>query len=215
MVNNKTFLSSVGKKIFMSLTGLFLSLFLVVHALGNSTTFWGRESFNSYAAHLHSLGPLIPFFEIVLLTVFLIHIFLGITLFLENNDARPIRYSVSKASGGRTPGSRTMPYTGIIILLFIGVHLANFHFTDHSLPIAELVKNTLSTPIYGLFYIIAMAALALHISHGLWSLFQSLGVNHPKYDGLLKNGSLTLTVLLSGIFILIPICALTLANFLM
>jgi succinate dehydrogenase / fumarate reductase cytochrome b subunit len=214
MTLSQTIRSSVGQKILMAVSGAMLSLFLLVHGLGNSTTFFGSEAFNSYAEKLHSLGVFVSLFELGLLAVFLLHIFLGITLFLQNNQARPVRYQVEKSSGGRTLGSRTMPYTGVVILIFIVVHLVNFHFTDHSIPISDIVKNVLSQPVYAFFYISAMAVLAIHISHGFWSLFQSLGINHPKYNAALRNGTLGAAMLLSAVFILIPLCTLLIKEFL-
>lgn len=215
MTLSQTLRSSVGQKILMAVSGAMLSLFLFVHLVGISTTFFGSEAFNSYTEKLHSLGVLVSFFEVGLLAVFLLHIFLGITLFLQNNQARPVCYQVEKSSGGRTLGSRTMPYTGVVILIFIVVHLVNFHFADHSIPISDIVKNVLSKPAYAFFHISAMAVLALHISHGFWSLFQSLGINHPKYNATLRNGTLGAAILLSAIFILIPLCTLLIKEFLL
>ncbi|GAH14547.1 unnamed protein product, partial [marine sediment metagenome] len=107
-----------------------------------------------------------------LLTLFLIHILTGVILYFENLGARPSRYSVDTSEGGRSWGSRTMPYTGAIILVFIIVHLMNFHFTDKSVLIADLVRELLSRPGLAFFYIFSLVALALHLSHGFWSLFQ-------------------------------------------
>lgn len=214
MTLGQTVRSSVGQKILMAVSGAMLSFFLLVHGIGNSMTFFGSEAFNAYAEKLHSLGVLVPLFELGLLAVFLLHIFLGLTLFLQNNQARPVRYQVEKSSGGRTPGSRTMPYTGVVILIFLMVHLVNFHFTEHSIPISAIVRNVLRQPIYALFYISALAVLALHISHGFWSLFQSLGLNHPKYTATLRNGTLGAALLLSAVFILIPLCTLLIKEFL-
>ena len=197
----------------MAISGTMLSLFLLVHGAGNSTLFLGRDSFLSYAEKLHSLGVLVSLFEISLLAVFLLHVAVGIALFLQNNAARPVRYQVDKSAGGRTPGSRTMPYTGVVILIFIVVHLLNFHFTDHSIPIADIVKNVLSQPLTALFYMAAMAVLCLHISHGFWSLLQTFGINHPKYNSALRNAALALALLLAALFILIPLFTLSIQDF--
>ncbi len=195
--------SSVGKKYIMALTGFMLGGFLLVHAAGNTSIFWGRHAFNSYAEHLHSLGFLITIAELVLLTIFLLHIITGISLFLQNLGARDSRYAVQKSAGGRTWGSRTMPYTGLAILAFILMHLINFHFVDHHQPIADIVKPVLSNPLYSLFYGTAMFVLGLHVSHGFWSIFQSLGINHPKYNSLLRCISWIGCILIAGIFIAI------------
>jgi len=207
--------SSIGKKSVMAASGLLLSFFILTHLLGNSFSFWGRDAFNAYAERLHSLGPFIHVFEAGLLALFLIHIITGVLLYWENLQARPARYSVNTSEGGRTWGSRTMPYTGAIILVFIIVHLMNFHFTDKSVPIADLVRRLLSRPGLGLFYIFSLGALALHLSHGVWSLFQSIGLNHEKYNALLRKGALAFSILVGAVFILIPLLALVSRSFLL
>ena len=207
--------SSVGKKSIMAASGLLLSLFLLTHMLGNSVSFLGRNAFNTYAERLHSLGVLVYIFEIGLLTLFLIHIITGIILYLENLQARPSRYSVNTSEGGRSWGSRTMPYTGAIILVFIIVHLMNFHFTDKSVPVADLVRKLLSSPSLAFFYIFSLVALALHLSHGFWSLFQSIGFNHEKYNPLLLKGALVFSILMGAVFILIPVLTLVSRSFLL
>ncbi len=199
----QTCTSSLGKKYIMAITGLMLGGFLLVHAAGNSSIFWGRSAFLSYAEHLHSLGPLIPVAEIILLSIFLLHVITGITLFLQNLMARADRYAVSKPAGGRTWGSRTMPYTGAAILLFILMHLFNVHFIEHNLPIADTVNDILSRPFYTHLYAAGMTVLALHISHGFWSLFQTLGINHPRYNGIIRIGGYLFTGLIITIFIFI------------
>ena len=207
--------SSVGKKSIMAASGLLLSLFLLTHMLGNSVSFLGRNAFNTYAERLHSLGVLVYIFEIGLLTLFLIHIITGIILYLENLQARPACYSVNTSEGGRSWGSRTMPYTGVIILVFIIVHLMNFHFTDKSVPVADLVRKLLSSPSLAFFYIFSLVALALHLSHGFWSLFQSIGFNHEKYNPLLMKGALVFSILMGAVFILIPVLTLVSRSFLL
>ena len=107
-----TFGSSVGKKLMMAVTGLFFCVFLVLHLAGNLTLYMGKDAFNSYAEHLHSLGPLLTLAEWGLLIFAVIHISTGLLLFYQNFKARPERYAVSKRAGGRTLGSATMPYTG-------------------------------------------------------------------------------------------------------
>ena len=207
--------SSIGKKSIMAASGLLLSLFLLTHLLGNSVSFLGRDAFNAYAAKLHSIGNLIYVFETGLLTLFLIHILTGIILYVENLQARPSRYSVSTSEGGRSWGSRTMPYTGVIIVVFIIVHLLNFHFTDKSVPVADLVRELLSRPGLAMFYIVSLLAVALHLSHGVWSLFQSIGFNHDKYNRLLLKGALAFSIVVGLVFILIPVLALVSRSFLL
>lgn len=207
--------SSVGRKSFMAATGLLLSFFLLTHLLGNSISFLGREAYNTYAEKLHSLGFAVYLFELGLLALFLIHIITGIFLYFENLQARPGRYAVNTSEGGRSWGSRTMPYTGVIILVFIVVHLMNFHFTDKSVAVADLVRNLLGRPVLGIFYIFSLLAVALHLSHGVWSLFQSFGFNHRKYNTVLLKGALVFSIIIGGVFILIPLLALVSRNFLL
>lgn len=210
----QTCTSSVGKKYIMAVTGLLLGGFLLVHAAGNSSIFWGRQAFNSYAVHLHSLGFLVHIAELGLLAIFLLHIITGLILFLQNRVARKGRYAMQRAAGGRTWGSRTMPYTGLAILAFILLHLFNFHFVNHDKPIADIVGPVLGNPLYTLFYGAAMLVLGLHISHGFWSLFQSLGVNHPKYDIFLRSISWAGCIIIAGIFLALVFLLLFANNYL-
>jgi len=130
--------SSVGKKMLMAVTGLGMTGFLAVHLLGNVMAFAGAEAFNGYAAKLHSLQPYLTVFNIGLATLGLVHIVVGIILFFENLKARPTRYRVYQNPGGRTFGSNTMPYTGVLILMFVIFHLLKFTFVDKSVtPISQ------------------------------------------------------------------------------
>ncbi|RWX45686.1 succinate dehydrogenase subunit C [Candidatus Electrothrix aarhusensis] len=151
-------LSSLGRKYTMAVTGFLLGVFLLIHAVGNSFVFIGKDAFNAYAEQLHSLGPLVPVAEILLLIIFLSHIFIGITLFLKNQDAAGSRYAVKTSSGGETWGSRTMPWTGLIILAFLLLHLFNVRFVDQILPIADVVEQTLAYPLYTFLYLAGITA---------------------------------------------------------
>ena len=199
----QTCLSSVGKKYIMAVTGFMLGGFLLVHAAGNSSIFFGRHAFDSYAEHLHSLGFLVTVAEFILLSIFLLHIITGISLYLQNLSARDNRYAVQKSAGGRTWGSRTMPYTGLAILAFILLHLINVRFVDQHQPVADIVGAVLTRPVYSLVYGAAMLVVGLHISHGFWSVFQSLGINHPKYNSLLRAISWIGCIVIAGIFLAI------------
>ncbi len=111
--------SSIGKKLLMALTGLGFLVFLAIHLVGNLSVYGGAEMFNSYVEHLHSLGIVINIAEIVLLLAAAIHVITGLFLWIENIRARPARYAVKKSAGGRTLGSVTMPYSGVLILAFV------------------------------------------------------------------------------------------------
>ncbi len=108
-----------------------------------------------------------------------------------------------------------MPYTGAIIFIFILVHLKNFHFTDRDLLIADLVREILSSPVLAIFYIFSLVALGLHLSHGFWSLFQTIGINHRKYNRLMLKGALIFSIFLSSVYILIPLLTLVSRSFLL
>lgn len=203
----RTLNSSIGKKTAMAVTGLVLGLFVAAHLAGLTSIFRGRATFTAYAARLHGLGGLLRLGEIFLLVAFLLHIAVGLLLFLENRRAKPTRYAVRKSSGGQTWGCLTMPYTGLFLLLFLGYHLARFHLNDHA-PIDALLRESLAQPAIGAFYLLALLALGLHLSHGLWSSLQSLGLSHPKYDAFLEYGGLAISVFITTLFSLIPLLAL-------
>lgn len=107
-----------------------------------------------------------------------------------------------------------MSYSGGLILLFLVVHLSNFHFAARTISIAEQVRAVLSRPQVALFYFFSLSGLTLHVSHGLWSLFQSMGINHPKFNKGLQIGGLSMAVIVGTIFLLIPLLVLTTDRFL-
>jgi len=198
--------ASVGKKLMMAITGLGFCCFLTIHLAGNLTIYGGKDFFNSYVDHLHSLGPLITLAELGLLIFATVHILTGTLLFYQNFKARPIRYSVNKRAGGRTLGSATMPYTGFIMLLFVVLHLINFHFVDKTHTTTfQLLSNAFASPVYISIYTVAMIIVAIHVSHGLWSAFQTLGANHPKYTPFLRGLSIVFSVVIGIGFGFIPV----------
>ena len=204
--------SSVGKKILMAVTGLCLIGFLAVHLLGNVMAFAGAEAFNGYAAKLHSLQPYLTVFNIGLALLGLVHIVVGIILFFENLKARPTRYKVYKNPGGRTIGSNTMPYTGVLILIFVVFHLLKFTFVDKSVtPIYQQMAATFAGPLWVCLYVAAMIVVAVHISHGLWSMFQTFGLNHPRYMPLVMKLGLVAALAFGIGFGMLPIYLLIIA----
>jgi succinate dehydrogenase / fumarate reductase cytochrome b subunit len=201
-----TLSSSIGKKLLMALTGLSFCIFLSVHLAGNLTLFGGRSMFNGYAGHLHALGILVRVAEWGLLLLALVHISTGLILFYQNMRARPQRYKVNKRAGGRTIGSGTMPYTGVLLLAFVIFHLINFHFADKTqTTIFDIVNRAFSDPIYVALYVLAMIIAAVHVSHGFWSAFQTIGANHPKYMPLIKTLSLVFALVVGIGFGVLPI----------
>ncbi len=201
-----TFGSSIGKKLMMAITGFSFMGFLATHLVGNFTLYAGKDAFNSYAERLHSLEPLITMAELMLLFFAIVHVLTGATLFYENFKARPVRYVVDKRAGGRTLGSATMPYTGFIFLIFIIFHLFNFHFVDKTdTTIFQIVSDLFSKPGYVVIYIFAMIVAAIHISHGFWSSFQTIGANHPKYMPFIRMVSIVFSLIVGIGFGFIPI----------
>ena len=190
----------------MALTGLVFCIFLIGHLAGNLIIYAGKDAFNSYAGRLHALGPVIILTEIGLLFFAVAHVFIGSCLFYENFRARPGRYLVKKNAGGRTIGSGTMPYTGFFILIFIIFHLIDFHFADKTdQTIYQIVLETFSNPGYAFFYIVSMIIVSIHVSHGFWSAFQTLGVDNSEYMSLLRVIGIIFSMAVGFGFGLLPI----------
>ena len=202
----RTFGSSIGKKWLMAITGLAFFGFLCMHLAGNLTIYKGGSAFNAYAQKLHSLGPILIIFELGLLAFAIIHVATGITLFVQNLKARSVPYKLDKPAGGRTFSSTWMPYTGFVILAFVIFHLLNFSFIDKGQrTIFEIVSAAFSNPIYMIIYVFAMVVLALHIRHGFWSAFQTVGANHPKYMPAIMVLSIVVGLIFGFGFGLLPI----------
>ena len=202
----KALCSSIFKKQFMALTGLGFCCFLTIHLIGNLFIYGGKDMFNSYVTHLHSLEPLIKIAEAGLLIFAVIHISMALILFFQNLSARPVNYIVKKSSGGRTFASATMPYTGLLILIFTIVHLITFKFTDHeSFTVFDIISSTFSKSPYLIFYIFSVVVVAVHISHGLWSAFQTIGFNHSKYNPIIQGVSIFFSIIIGFGFGFIPI----------
>lgn len=198
--------TAIGKKLLMSLTGLCFCLFLLGHLAGNMLLLSGADAFNAYAARLQSLGPVLRAAEAGLIVLALVHVGMGLYLFYQNLRARPVRYRVNASGGGQTLGSATMPYTGVLILAFLLFHLVQFTFVDKGdAGVYALVAAAFSSPFYVGLYIAAVAVVGVHVSHGFWSAFQTLGLNHVKYFGLLRAASLVLAVVLGAGFAFLPV----------
>jgi succinate dehydrogenase / fumarate reductase cytochrome b subunit len=184
--------SSIGKKIIVALTGLILIGFVVGHLLGNLQLFLGPDWINSYAEHLRGLGPLLWIVRIFLLVTVVVHIYVTIRLAIDNRRARPARYA-EKDYTKATFASRYMWLSGLVVLAFIIYHLAHFTFVVADPRLAALKPDALGrhdvfsmmvygfqNPIVSAFYIIAMFLLMLHLTHGISSFLQSLGLNDKR-----------------------------------
>jgi len=197
---------SIGKKVLMALTGLMFCVFVAVHLLGNLSIYGGRDYFTAYAEHLHAFGILVNVAEMGLLVFAVLHISLGAILFFENLRARPNRYVMKKSAGGRTISSTIMPYTGLYVLMFVVMHLLTFHFVEHTPQnTIQLVASVFSKPIYVIFYVFSMVVVGFHVKHGLWSAFQTIGANHPKYMPFIRGASLIFSLAVGVGFGSIPV----------
>jgi succinate dehydrogenase / fumarate reductase cytochrome b subunit len=203
----KTFSSSIGKKQVQAVTGLAFTLFIAVHLMGNLTIYAGKDSFLSYVDHLHSVEALVTLAEFGLIFFAVLHIGMGLYLFLENRRARPVAYAIDRSAGGRTIGSRTAPYTGAIILVFVVLHLLKFRFVDKTaINDFIILSNTFSEfGFWTLFYIAAVIVVAVHVSHGFWSGFQTLGLNHPKYMPFVERVGIIFSLIIGIGFASIPV----------
>lgn len=183
--------SVIGKKIIMAVTGFILSGFVLGHMIGNLQVFAGPEKLNSYAAFLHSLGGLLWVARIVLLASVGLHIAMAVQLTLLKLEARPEAY-VKKSPLVSTYAARTMIWSGPIVGAFIIYHLLHFT-TGQAHPDfrpGDVYANVIigfRNPAASLFYMVANIMLAFHLYHGVWSMFQSLGVAHPRYTPILKR----------------------------
>jgi len=192
------FSSSIGKKILMAASGLLLVLFLVVHAAGNAAVFFGSHAFQAYADALHGLPVVVFLFGTGLLIIFLVHIFIGMQLFLENRKIGASRYAVSTRVCNNTFPASTMPYTGLLLLLFLIVHVFGFGINPSDIKVSVLIKDLLGNFFYSLFYLFSFCVLALHLSHGFWSMLQTFGFNHPRYN----EGIWVAAYVVAGFFLL-------------
>ncbi len=183
--------SSVGRKIIMAVTGIVLVSFVCVHLLGNSSMFFGADAINAYAQKLHSLGPFVWVFRLVMLAAFAIHIVFGIQLTLENKAATPeSNVQVKRLKTGF--GAETMIVSGAVIFFFAVYHL--FHFTvrvtnpEIYVPLGDqgmvdvyfMVVNGFKSALPVIAYVAGLFFLFLHVSHGFQSVFQTLGLNNDK-----------------------------------
>ena len=200
--------SSIGKKVVVAATGSFLIIFLIIHLVGNLTLFLGPQAFNAYVSTLDVVKPLIRIIELVLLAAFILHIFNGLRLWIENKKANPKKYAVNVSSDNSTVYSRTMFLTGSIVFIFLVLHLATlfyrFNFYDpegfaNQHEYFEIVVSFLTMPWYSILYIVAVLLLGFHLNHGFQSAFQTFGWTHKKYTPIVeKLGTLYAFVMAVG-----------------
>ena len=210
--------SSLAKKYWMALTGLFLVTFLVAHLAGNLQLLdmspAGQLKFNAYAKFMTTF-PLVKAVSYLLYFSILFHAFDGILLAVQNRQARPVRYVKENAGANRSWASNNMALLGVLILVFLVIHMKGFWYEMHWGPIGTdidgnkdlytVVAAAFSQLWYVSLYVVMMAVLALHLLHGFQSAFQSLGLNHPRYTPVIKNVGVFFAVVVPVLFALIPV----------
>ncbi len=211
--------SSIGKKTVVALTGIVLVLFVIGHMLGNMTVFFGPDVINAYAMHLRDLGPLLWLIRLAMLSMVALHIWFTMLVWKENLAAHPQKYAVF-APMKTTIFARTMRLTGLFVLAFVVFHLAHFtlflvnpgyagfHTELHGQPVHDVYRMVIlgfRNPFVSLFYIVALGLLAFHLSHGIKSLFQTLGLTDRKLRPIYEAGAPVLAWILFIGYTSIPV----------
>jgi len=207
--------TSIGRKLVVAITGILLLGFLVAHLAGNLQIFLGRDAINGYGVKLHSLGPLLWILRVGLIVTALAHVVLTVQIAAENRVARPVRYR----QGGRvqtTLPARSMTLTGLMVLAFVLFHLAHFTWRLTHPEYSRLLDPEGRLDVYSMMvlgfqqrpiaatYMLAMLLLGLHLIHGLNSIWQTFGFNHPRWNGLLLAAGPLLGTLITGGYMAIP-----------
>jgi succinate dehydrogenase / fumarate reductase cytochrome b subunit len=205
--------SSIGKKLVMALTGLFLYLFLIEHLIANLLLL-GNDNGKAYEIYADVLGSSynIPLrvIEVGLFFCMLYHALNGLRLWLSNNKAKGQPYLVNRASENSTFFSRFMFWSGTVIFIFLVIHLKSF-FVNYRLAtpadpsMYNGVINTFQNPWYSGLYILAFVLLAFHLVHGFQSAFQTLGLRHNKYTPFIKSFGVGFSILICAGFAIVPI----------
>jgi succinate dehydrogenase / fumarate reductase cytochrome b subunit len=205
--------STLGKKILMAVTGIILFGFVMGHMIGNLQLYLGAEALNHYAELIQSNKPFLWTFRLVLLFCVSVHVLAAVQLWLRNRRSRPVKYRVFNPPA-IDYAARTMIWSGPIILLFILYHLGQFTVgcTHHDFIRGDVYHNVVSSFqvwwVAGI-YIVANFLLAIHLYHGLWSLFQTFGWDHPRFGNLRRWIAIGFAVLIGGGNISMPLAVLT------
>lgn len=210
----QSFSTSIGKKLQMSLTGLFLILFLVVHCYINAQIFYndGGVRFNE-AAHFMGTNFLIRTVELGLFGFLILHIVQGLLLWSKNKSRRSVGYSVNAGSKTSPWYSRSMALLGTLILLFLVLHLFKFWGPNRlsqtvgngELPLFEMMRDEFQITWVVIVYLLGCIALGWHLVHGFYSALQTLGLGTHKYKGLLKAVGVGFSIIVPLVFALMPV----------
>ena len=211
------FSSSIGKKLIMGLTGLFLISFLLVHCFLNSFVFFDNTGllFNE-GAHFMSTNWIIRAMEVVLMAGLLLHIVQGARLTFQNQAARPVKYAYNDGNANSKWYSRSMGLLGTLLLIFLIVHLSQFWVVSRftGIPTVDanghedlyaVMKVTFKDLYMVILYVLAMVSLAYHLLHGFASTFQTLGWNHKKYTPIIKALGVGFSIIIPLLFAAMPV----------
>jgi succinate dehydrogenase / fumarate reductase cytochrome b subunit len=204
----------IGKKLVVVVTGVMLVVYVIGHLLGNLQIYLGAEQLNAYARFLHSHIALLWTARVVLGAAVVLHIWSSFLLWLDKRRARPIGY-VKKDDVPASYASRTMMWSGPIIAAFVVFHILHLTTGSVGLGVQEpengqffAYQNVIAGfqhPAVSIAYIVAIVLLTMHLYHGMWSMFQSLGISHPRYTPLVKWAAHVVAVLLAAGYISIPL----------
>ena len=191
------FQSTIGKKILMAITGLLFCFFLLIHLLNNLALFLGAEEFNTLVKSLEYIKPLVRILEFILLIILVVHISNAFILNKRSNEARPIKYKINPKDNSSF-SSRTMILSGVIILLFLIIHLGTFWRTfqtihSHTSYYDIVTKNNLigfGNPLITILYMLAPIFIGMHLKHGFESSFQTFGIENIKIKNILNKISI-------------------------
>ncbi|RAP32710.1 succinate:quinone oxidoreductase [Candidatus Marinamargulisbacteria bacterium SCGC AG-410-N11] len=207
--------SSIGKKQIVAITGLALVLFLIAHLSGNLLFFKGPEAINNYSKFLKDLGAGLWIARLGLIGAFVLHVAFIIILTIQNKKARSYSYLKPLHPKTRKLTTQLMRLSGLFLFVYVGVHLYDFTFTPHTdlnstidgeyLGLYGHMVTYLKSPIRSIFYILAMISVSLHLAHGVHSVVQTMGFNHPRYTPLAKKTANVISLLLGLGFSSVPI----------
>ena len=211
--------SSIGKKLIMSITGLFMMTFLVLHLILNLLLLSSDGTAYNTAVHFMGTNPLIKIMEPVLAAGFIFHIVYAFILSFKNSQARPVGYNVQDQSNSSSWASRNMVVLGTSILLFLGLHIYNFYvkmkFTGGLDEVSvdgvmmhdaySFVSALFMNPVYDIIYIVAFILLGIHLSYGFWSAFQSIGLSNEIWKQRLSTIGTVYAVAITVGFCIIPL----------
>ncbi len=214
--------NAVGRKIIMSVTGFTMLTFVIVHLIGNASIYDGPDGINTYAAALHHNSTFLLAVRLTLLGFFSLHVFFGALLTIQNNAAKPQGYAVNKSLSA-TFASKNMIWTGLLVAVFIIYHLLHFTFQVTNPDISAfrhldlkgrhdvftMIVLSFRNLFIALAYVCGVGILGLHLSHGIQSSFQTVGLNTRRFFPFVLKGSTLLWIVIFLGFSSFPIAILT------